>query len=228
MKNKFIRSSLLKIYDLLYERFGPMHWWPGDSPLEIIIGAILTQNTNWANVEKAVQNLKAKGCLNIKKLTEISEKSLARLIKPSGYYNIKAHRLKNFMQFLNTCYNGSLDRMFKTKTHKLRQELLSVNGIGPETADSILLYAGNKKVFVVDGYTKRIFVRHGFLKTDADYAQGQALFTKNLEPDIRLFNEFHALLVELGKNICRPKQPLCNVCPIRRLKHARSKKAGRD
>lgn len=213
-------NTLLNIYKLLYENFGPRHWWPGDTRFEIIIGAVLTQNTAWGNVERAIRNLKKKKVLNVKELSQISERKLAKLIKPAGYYNIKSKRVKNFLHFLNTAYNGSIDSMFKTETEKLRKGLLNVKGIGPETADSILLYAGQRPVFVVDAYTKRIFSRHGYIREDADYVEAQNLFLKNLPVDVQLFNEFHALIVELGKNLCKSKKPLCTDCPIRRIKNA--------
>ena len=220
MKNIKRDNSLLKIYHLLYTRFGPRHWWPGDTPLEIIIGAILTQNTAWSNVEKAIRNLKKVGALDVKRLSGISEKKLAKLIRPAGYYNIKSKRIKSFLRFLNSAYNGSINRMFRTQTRALRDRLLSVKGIGPETADSILLYAGKKAVFVVDAYTKRIFSRHGFISKEAPYEEVQGFFLKNLSLDVKLFNEFHALIVELGKSLCKSMKPLCNECPIRRIKNA--------
>lgn len=212
--------ALLKIYKLLYERFGPRHWWPGDTRLEIIIGAILTQNTAWANVEKAITNLKNARLLKVKGLSRVPKKRLAGLIRPAGYYNIKSQRIKNFLEFLNTAYGGNIKRMFSTETRRLRTELLEVKGIGPETADSILLYAGEKPAFVVDAYTKRIFSRHGFIREDASYEAVQAIFLRHLPEDVRLFNEFHALIVELGKELCKSKKPLCNKCPIRRIRNA--------
>jgi endonuclease-3 related protein len=221
LKDRKLKRDLLRIYDLLYKRFGPRHWWPGDTRFEIIIGAILTQNTAWGNVEKAIGNLKKKRVLNIKALSRMHEKGLARLIRPSGYYNIKARRIKEFLSFLNTSYKGSLARMFQNGLFQLREGLLSIKGIGPETADSILLYAGNKPIFVIDAYTRRIFSRHGFIDKDAEYSELQSLFMENLPRDITLFNEFHALIVELGKSICKSKQPLCSKCPIRRIKNAR-------
>lgn len=219
MKKAKRSKTLLEIYRLLYDRFGPRYWWPGDTRLEIIIGAILTQNTAWGNVEKAVRNLKKKRLLNIKKLSGLSGERLAGFIRPAGYYNVKAQRIKNFLAFLNEKHNGSITRMFGTETQRLREDLLNINGIGPETADSILLYAGGKPVFVVDAYTRRIFSRHGYLKEGADYAEIQAVFQGNLPADTGLFNEYHALVVELGKNLCRSKNPLCDECPIRRIKN---------
>jgi len=211
-------KALKAIYRSLYGHYGPRHWWPGDTKLEIIVGAILTQNTAWTNVEKAVKNLKKEKVLTVKKLSSISEKKLSRLIRPAGYYNIKARRIKNFLRFLNNFYGGNIRRMFRTRTDSLRNELLAVNGIGPETADSILLYAGEKPVFVVDAYTKRIFSRHGYIKESANYDEVQEFFLKRLPLNAGMFNEFHALIVELGKKLCRRKKPLCNICPIRRKK----------
>jgi len=204
----------MRIYKKMYERFGSRHWWPADTPFEVIIGAILTQNTAWSNVEKAIVNLKNQGLTTPKKLYQININFLAQAIRPAGYYNIKAKRLKAFLKFLFQRYNGSLKKMFAVSASNLRKELLQVNGIGPETADSILLYAANKPVFVIDAYTKRIFSRHNFIKPDAAYDQAQRFFTSNLPKDTKLFNEYHALIVELGKNICKTK-PRCEICPIK-------------
>ena len=214
MKHKKLKRSLLIIYDLLHKRFGPRHWWPADTKLEVIIGAILTQNTAWVNVEKAIRNLKKEKALSVSRLCRITEKKLAGLIRPSGYYNVKANRIKNFLRFLNSRYKGSIDRMFRSDLYKLREELLAIKGVGMETADSILLYAGSKPIFVVDAYTKRTFSRHGFISEEAEYKEIQSLFMDNLPQDAALFNEFHALIVELGKSTCKSKQPLCNTCPI--------------
>ncbi len=217
-------NAFLKIYKLLYTEFGPRHWWPGDTRLEIIIGAILTQNAAWHNVEKAIRNLKRARLLSVKRLSEVKRTRLSKLIRASGYYNIKSLRIKNFLTFLNQRYAGNILRMFKVEAAHLRRELLGIKGIGPETADSILLYAGERPAFVVDGYTKRIFSRHGYIEEDADYEQVQRLFLKNLPVDVGLFNEFHALIVELGKSLCKSKKPLCNRCPIRRIRNGRANK----
>jgi len=210
------KRSLLKIYTQLYRTFGAQHWWPGDTPFEIIVGAILTQNTNWANVERAITNLKHARVLSAKKLHQLSAKRLAQLIRPSGYFNIKARRLKSFMNFLFAEYGGSLATMRREPLATLRPKLLAVNGIGPETADSILLYACDKPTFVVDAYTKRILSRHKFCSPDADYQTVQKIFMTCLPSDPKLFNEYHALIVKLGKEFCRPK-PTCLECPLRRL-----------
>jgi len=218
LRHKKLKSSLSKIYDLLYAEFGPRHWWPGDTKIEIIIGAILTQNTAWRNVEKAIRNLKKEKALSVGGLSGISKKKLAALIRPSGYYNVKASRIKIFLKFLNVHYNGSIGRMFRVDLCQLREELLALKGVGQETADSILLYAGSKPVFVVDAYTKRVLLRHGFIGQKADYKEIQSLFMDNLPEDTGLFNEFHALIVELGKSVCKSKKPLCDICPIRSVR----------
>ena len=173
--------------------------------------AILTQNTNWKNVEKAIVKLNKNNFIDAKTIIKINNKKLAQIIKSSGYHNQKAKKLKNFCNFLINRYDGSLKKFFKNNIKKLREELLSINGIGPETADSIILYAAKKPIFVIDAYTKRIMNRIGY--KEVAYEELQKLFMKNLKNSERLFNEYHALLVELGKNICK-KIPLCEKCPI--------------
>lgn len=201
------------MYKILYDTFGPRHWWPADSSFEVIIGAILTQNTAWNNVEKAIENLKRKKLLSPIKIKKINKLKLASLIKPSGYYHLKADRLKEFVEFLFSEYGGDLDRMRSERLDRLREKLLTVNGIGPETADSILLYALGKPIFVVDKYTKRILSRHRIVSKKASYSEIQNIFMRNLPRDEKLFNEYHALLVYLGKNFCK-KKPNCDICPI--------------
>ncbi|MGA2171875.1 MAG: endonuclease III domain-containing protein [Sedimentisphaerales bacterium] len=213
-----LSEQLKEIYDLLFSRFGPQKWWPGDTPFEVIIGAILTQNTNWTNVEKAITNLKKAKVLSPNELHKLDIKQLAELIRPAGYYNIKAKRLKNFLDWLFENYAGKLENLENVPTAELRQQLLSIKGIGPETADSILLYALNRPVFVVDAYTARIAFRHHLIDEGADYHQIQELFESNLPSDIKLFNEYHALLVHLGKDFCRPA-PKCSGCPVNHLPH---------
>ena len=213
MTAKSKKRTLLEIYDKLYAFYGPQHWWPGDSPFEVAVGAILTQNTNWSNVEKAIANLKAARVLSAHALHRVPAAELALLIRPSGYFNIKAGRLKAFLAFILTAYRGSMKKMGKGDTASLRQELLNVHGIGPETADSILLYALDKPVFVIDAYTKRVMSRHGILDHGASYDEYQRMFHELLGNDIRLFNEYHALLVMVGKDYCKPK-PLCANCPL--------------
>ena len=211
-------ETLTEIYELLYEAFGPQHWWPGETPFEVMTGAILTQNTSWTNVEKAIANLKSAGCLSPEALHRIELSKLAELIRPAGYYNIKAKRLKNFLDWLFDSYDGSLANLESVATGRLREELLTVTGIGRETADSILLYALGRPVFVVDAYTARIAVRHGLIEPDADYEQLRELFESNLPQDTKLFNEYHALLVRAGKDFCRPKAR-CPGCPLEKLPH---------
>jgi len=209
-----IGSALLDIYRKLFERYGPQHWWPARDPFEVIVGAILTQSTAWTNVEKAIANLRAAGELSATALRDLPETELAALIHPCGYYNIKARRLRAFVNWLGESCGGDLDRLFPRDTASLRRELLGVYGIGEETADSIILYAGNLPVFVIDAYTRRILSRLGLAPARDSYTAYQALFRDNLPADARLFNEFHALLVRLGKETCR-KIPRCRDCPLR-------------
>ena len=212
-------ARLRQIYDRLLTAFGPQHWWPGDTPFEVMVGAILTQNTNWGNVEKALANMKAARVLSPRALRDIPIPTLAELIRPSGYYNMKAVRLKNYMDFLFGVYRGSIPRMARTETAALREQILAIKGIGPETADSILLYALDKPVFVVDAYTVRFLYRHGLIGPEADYHQVQELFMSSLPLDRPLFNEYHALIVRLGKDFCRPT-PRCETCPLRAIRYS--------
>jgi endonuclease III related protein len=212
------RQQLNEIYELLLEAFGPQHWWPGETTFEIILGAILTQNTSWTNVAKAIANLKAAGGLDPDKLHALDSEAIEKLIRPAGYFRLKTKRLRNFMQWLFDEYGGDLDALAQVETRRLREELLGISGIGPETADSILLYAFNRPVFVVDTYTARVTVRHGLIEPDIDYEQLQYLFESNLESDAAHFNEYHALLVCVGKDFCKPK-PKCAACPLEGLPH---------
>ena len=207
------RRELMQIYRRLYRHFGDLEWWPGDSPLEISVGAILTQNTAWTNVEKAIRQLKQARALSVGALARMSHRRLARLIKSSGYFNVKARRLKNFISFVENRYGGSLKKLLRQKSDRLRAELLSVNGVGPETADSIVLYAAKKPIFVIDAYTKRIFSRHGVLPHDKSYDEFQTLFTKLLPASVPLYNQYHAMLVNVGNEFCRRK-PHCDGCPL--------------
>jgi endonuclease-3 related protein len=206
-------NKLLEIYRRLYHAFGPQRWWPGETPFEIAIGAILTQNTNWGNVEKAIENLKRDKALNVESINNMKTEKLASLIKPAGYFNVKAKRLKAFISFLTNEYHGSLKRMKKEEMQTLRVRLLQVHGVGPETADSILLYALEKPVFVIDAYTKRILSRHILMEYDKSYEEFQKIFHSSLKRDVKLFNEYHALFVRLGKTYCR-KKPICKGCPL--------------
>jgi endonuclease-3 related protein len=223
-----VSEQLTEIYQLLLERFGPQHWWPGETQLEIITGAILTQNTNWTNVEKAIKNLKlaslggeadgSAGLLTAQKLYAVDLDELAELIRPAGYYNIKAKRVKSFLKWLFEDFGGQLANVEGVETDRLREQLLSIKGVGRETADSILLYAFKRCVFVVDAYTARVAVRHGLIEGGADYEQLREVFQSNLRQDERLFNEYHALLVRVGKEFCRPKAR-CAGCPLEALPH---------
>ena len=215
-RRKPTRQAFLKIYKALRKHFGHRHWWPGETPFEVIVGAVLTQNTAWRNVEKAIENLKKANVLSVEALHKIPDKELAELIRPAGYFNVKAKRLKNMIEFLRSRYRGDLDNMFKEKTEKLREELLTVNGVGEETADSILLYAGGKPVFVVDAYTQRVFGRHRYLKGTEAYQEIQKIFMELLPRKTRLYNDYHAQIVEVGKDFCR-KAPRCASCPLKSL-----------
>ncbi len=197
----------------MLERLGPQHWWPGDGPFEMMVGALLTQNTSWTNVEKAISNLKRMNLLTVKGIHEIPGEKLAEVIRPAGYFNIKAARLKNLVNMLMERYEGNIFRLFDEDTEVQRTTLLSVKGIGPETADSIILYAANKPVFVIDAYTYRILNRHNMANDQATYDEMQELFMSNLETDHKLFNEFHALIVRTGKLYCS-KTPKCDDCPL--------------
>lgn len=209
-----MKLSLNNIYRIFFKAYGEQHWWPGDTPFEISIGAILTQNVSWKNVETAILNLKKNRMLTPRALLEKSEKEIAPLIRPTGYYNQKAKKLKNFIEWFRG-YNFSFKKVETMELAVLRDELLSVNGIGPETADSILLYALGKKIFVVDAYTRRIFTRTGFLKGHESYHEIQEMFHSRFPGSIQDYNEYHALIVKHGKDVCRTK-PLCHDCCIRK------------
>jgi endonuclease III related protein len=203
------------VYQRLLKHFGPQHWWPGEGPFEVIVGAILTQSTAWTNVEKGIANLKKAGALSPQTLRGLPSSELAELIHSCGYFNAKAAKLKAFADWFGRLFDDSLEKMFAGDTGPLREELLKVHGIGEETADSILLYAGNKTAFVVDAYTRRIVDRLGLKIEGSKYSDYQKLFKDNLPQDVRLFNEYHALLVALGKNYCRKSNPLCEECCLR-------------
>ena len=204
----------MRYFMAMSENLGPMRWWPARTPFEVIVGAILTQNTSWGNVERAIANLRSAQMLTPSAISAARMARLAALVRPSGYFRQKAKKLKAFVRFLQQEYGGSLKRMFDTPTEVLREKLLSVHGIGPETADSILLYAGEHPVFVVDAYTHRIFGRHGITNGKPDYENVRALVEAALPRDSQLFNEFHALVVNTAKNWCRKKEPRCAECPL--------------
>ena len=216
MDNK--SQALQNIYRQLLNYYGPQHWWPAQEPFEIIIGAILTQSAAWLNVEKAIANLKAAKALSPKALRQFSLPEIARLIHPCGYYNAKALKLKSLAHWLGEYYNDNLNELFANTTEHLRQQLLSIYGIGQETADSIILYAANKPIFVIDAYTRRIINRIGLVPESKSYTAYQSLFMDNLPADAELFNEYHALLVCLAKNVCR-QHPLCQQCCLNNTCH---------
>ena len=206
-------KELSAIYHRLLRFFGEQEWWPAETPFEVIVGAILTQNTAWRNVEQAIENLKAEGVLTPQGLRSIDEARLAGLIHPAGYYNVKAKRLKGLITFLDKEYGGDLQRMFAEPLASLRGKILMVKGVGPETADSILLYAAEKPIFVIDAYTRRVLSRHGMLSDGASYGDIQDLFMRSLPLDVSLYKEYHALFVRLAKTFCKTK-PLCTGCPL--------------
>jgi len=202
--------------------FGHLHWWPGETPFEVCVGAILTQNTSWTNVERAIANLKAARVLEARKLFELEESKLAALLRPAGYFNVKARRLRSFLRVLVEEYDGDLGRLFAGEAVAVRERLLAINGVGPETADSMLLYAGGHHRFVIDAYTKRIFQRHGWSGAEAGYEDLQHLCESALDQKPRgdrldYWQDYHAQLVMVGKGFCRPRQPRCSECPLKSL-----------
>lgn len=209
-------DSVQTVYDRLFAAYGPQQWWSAQTPFEVMIGAVLVQNTSWLNVKKAIDNLRRSDLLEPHALYRTSPEELEELIRPAGYYRVKAKRLRNLLAFLVECYDGSLEAMFATELSELREKLLAVSGIGPETADSILLYAGGLPTFVVDTYTHRVLARHGWIGFDADYYELKDHFESSLPQDPRIFNEYHALLVQVGKEHCG-KTPKCKDCPLAEL-----------
>ena len=204
---------LLRLYDELHAHFGPQHWWPGDTPWEVTVGAVLTQNTNWGNVERAIATLKRHGVLGPAPIAAMDPRRLAVLIRPSGYFNVKARRLKNLARWWLA--HAPAQTAAPDAVGCLRASLLGVVGVGPETADSILLYAFGLPTFVVDAYTRRFLTRHGLIAANTAYDDVKALFEAGLPRDVSLYNEFHALIVALGKHLGRP-HPRCAGCPLRR------------
>jgi endonuclease-3 related protein len=207
-------KMLQQVYRRLLAALGPQQWWPADSPFEVMVGAVLTQNTSWKNVERAIDNLRDVDALTIVAIEQMTDEELAETIRPAGYYRVKARRLKNLVAMIVDQHHGSLDSLFGQSTDSLREQLLTVNGIGPETADSIVLYAAEKPSFVVDAYTARILKRHGWIEPEADYYGMQQRFLDDLpRDDTELFKEYHALIVVVGKQFCKPK-PQCDRCPL--------------
>ena len=205
---------LFSLFWRLYDSFGPQYWWPGQSPFEIAAGAILTQNTSWKNVEKAISSLKSTGSLTPEAIWHMAQEDLAGFLRPAGYYNIKARRLKNFVNVLLEEFNGDMAYMAMEEDSVIRKTLLQINGVGPETADSIMLYALEKPSFVIDAYTFRILERHDIIDSYWDYAGLRDLFMESLPRDVSLFNEYHALFVMAGKTFCKTRQPKCDKCPV--------------
>jgi len=224
-------ETLTAMYEAMRARFGPQGWWPalardaGGRKLEICVGAVLTQNTNWKNVERALANLRADGKLSAAALYALPHERLAELIRPAGYFNIKARRLKNFIARVHEAAGDDIEAFLNRPAAALREDLLSVNGIGRETADSIILYAAEKPVFVVDAYTGRILLRHGLIAPEDDYESVQALFESSLPDDVALWNDYHAQLVAVGKTYCRPAAR-CEGCPLESFPH--DARAGRE
>ncbi|MGA2617809.1 MAG: endonuclease III domain-containing protein [Thermoguttaceae bacterium] len=210
-------AMLQEVYKRLLAALGPQHWWPGESRFEVMVGAVLVQNTSWQNVERAIRNLRQADLLEPRALQALPQPELESLIWPAGYYHVKAKRLRNLLRFVIERYDGSVDAMFRTPLDVLRKELLQVHGVGPETADSILLYGGSLPSFVVDAYTCRILARHGWIDFGAGYHEVQDYFHGNLPDDPAQYNEFHALLVRVGKDYCHKSRPKCDACPLREL-----------
>jgi endonuclease III related protein len=209
-----VAHHLLAAFEKLFDAFGPQHWWPGDSPFEIIVGAVLVQNTAWRNVERAIDNLRDARLMNPQALYALPPAELAELIRPAGFYQVKARRLRNLLKFVLEKFDGSLDAMFRTDLASLRERLLAIHGIGPETADAILLYAGGMPTFVVDTYAHRVLARHGWIDYDATYHDIKEHFENALPLNAAIFNEYHALLVRVGKDYCRRAAPKCDACPL--------------
>ncbi|MFC1978751.1 endonuclease III domain-containing protein [Chloroflexota bacterium] len=210
-------AAVLEIYSRLLSAFGSRKWWPSDTREETIIGAVLAQNVSWRNVEKAIANLKHAGMLSLQAVHTAESSLLAELIKPTRFYNQKAEKLKNFTQWLYEDYKGSLDSAFSQDLEDVRREMLTINGLGQETVDSILLYAGGKSIFVVDAYTKRIFYRLGLTDIDWSYSKLQTYFMQNIKADVQLYNDYHAQIVRLGNAFCRKSNPNCGECPLRSI-----------
>ncbi len=213
MTASLLTTRLQELYRRLYDAFGPQGWWPGETPLEVALGAILTQNTNWRNVSRVITALKDEGKLDATLLGDMPEAELASRFRSAGYYNIKARRVKNFLDIFAERFDNSMEKMATAAWEPLRDNLLKLHGIGPETADSILLYALHKPTFVVDAYTFRILSRHNLVTDPCSYEELRQFFMDRLPREVPLYQEFHALLVQVGKDFCRP-QPRCSGCPL--------------
>lgn len=209
-----LRELLLDVFNRLLHHFGPRHWWPAETPFEVVVGAILTQQVAWRNVEKAIANLKEAGCLSPKGILAVPEEALWAMIRPTRFYRQKAARLREFCRMVVEEFEGNLDALFALDAPVLRSRLLAINGIGEETADSIILYAAQQPVFVIDNYTKRITARLGWQDGNVSYAALQRWFTEHLPRETALYNEYHALIDALGHNICLKEKPRCTECPL--------------
>jgi endonuclease-3 related protein len=209
-----VRAQLMEIYERLYDHFGPRHWWPADTPFEVIVGAILTQNVSWRSAAAAIANIKEAGLLSPEGLLSCSQEELAALVRPARYHNQKAKKLQSFCRVVVEEFGGELEDFLALEMKELRKRLLAVYGIGPETADAIILYAAEKPIFVIDAYTGRIFSRLGFFSEKAGYEEMQRFFMTHLPPDVRLYNEYHALIDALGHYTCCKSQPRCGECPL--------------
>jgi endonuclease III related protein len=207
-------NNYAEAYRLLYAHFGPQGWWPGETPFEVMVGAVLTQNTSWSNVTRAIDNLRNGGLLSYETLSLCSADEIAPYIRPSGYFNLKAQRLRNLLDLIGDSYAGDLEHFLSDELATARGKLLGVKGIGPETADSILLYACRQPIFVIDMYTHRVFSRHNLLMEESEYQDIQQVFMDNLVHDSQLFNEFHALIVRVATTYCKKNNPLCDQCPL--------------
>lgn len=210
------RKILLEIYEKLFSHYGPQYWWPAKSDFEMMVGAILTQNTSWSNVKKTLEVLESEKILEASKLHQMSPEELAPFLKSAGYFNLKANRLKALVHFLMEAYEADLEKMKGGSLRFLREQLLSVKGIGPETADSILLYGLGKSIFVIDQYTYRVLSRHFLIPEESDYESMQEMMMQNLPEDLELYKEYHALIVKVGNEFCKPK-PRCEQCPLKGL-----------
>lgn len=208
------RNPFLRVYNRLLSHYGPQSWWPGETAIETMVGAVLTQNTNWGNVEKAIANLRDAEQLSFTALRNMEVDELAEYIRPSGYYNVKARRLKNLFQMIDNEYEGEVQFLLEDSLEGARENLLRVKGVGPETADSILLYAAEKPIFVIDTYTHRVFSRHEIVAEENDYYSLQQEFMDSLPEDVALFNEYHALIVAVAKEFCKKGKPRCKECPL--------------
>lgn len=215
-RRKPSQRAFLTMYKAMRRTHGHLNWWPGETPFEVMVGAMLTQNTAWRNVELAISNLKSGEALSPRAISRMPPSYLSRLIRPAGYFNVKARRLKNLIEFFLGKYAGNIARMRHVELYKLRRELLEVNGIGQETADSILLYGLDKPIFVVDAYTRRVMSRHRYLSENESYEDIQRIFMRHLPKSVGLYNDYHAQLVEVGKRYCR-KSPRCEICPLQQL-----------